>query len=320
MRQRPEMLSRKLPVLAALCAALAFIGLMGATAAVYLAVDALGAVLMAAFLLAGVAFAASGWIYHWRSRGVAPRVAAAPAPSPAPPPNPDPAGLRLLEAVAAEVKSSASTIKGFAEVAGAAPEFDNARTLGYLRSAAAEFSVFAAQLHDFVRFERGRLRLADRQADAAELVETALALCRDKAEAADAVIVAKLPEGVELTCDAERLRQAIGSLVMWAAANAASGSLIDVALLKPAEGGLAVEIRSTLGKALDALEGERLFEPQPAVNGLRAFALPIARRVALLHSGDVTAACANGCATARLTLPAQRVAWPSAGSSSARAA
>ena len=58
---------------------------------------------------------------------------------------------------------------------------------------------------------------------------------------------------------------------------------------------------------------DRLFEPQLSLTGLRGFALPIARRVALLHAGDVTAASSPGEGTAaRLTLPPQRVAWPDA--------
>jgi signal transduction histidine kinase len=56
---------------------------------------------------------------------------------------------------------------------------------------------------------------------------------------------------------------------------------------------------------------DRLFEPQLSLTGLRGFALPIARRVALLHAGEVTAASNPGeGTTARLTLPAARVAWP----------
>jgi nitrogen-specific signal transduction histidine kinase len=66
------------------------------------------------------------------------------------------------------------------------------------------------------------------------------------------------------------------------------------------------------GEATGAVQPrDRLFEPQLSLTGLRGFALPIARRVALLHAGEVTAVSSPGEGTAaRLTLPAARVAWP----------
>ncbi|WP_421693751.1 hypothetical protein [Aestuariivirga sp.] len=319
MRQRPEMLSGKLSIVAGLAAGTAFVALLAATAAVYLAVDALGALLIGAFLLASMALGASGWLYHLRTipaeyempREVAPGPAAAPAQG----------FLRLLEAVSAEIKSSASTIKGFTGLLETATEAKAAADAHrYLQNASGELCSFAAQFHDYVRFERGRLRLTDQQVDAGELVETALALCRETVEAADTVIVATLAEGVEITCDAERLRQAITSLALWVVNSAAAGGLIEIGIFRLGDGGLSLECRCKALKPIHPQNATAIFEPQPAVNGLRAFALPIARRVALLHSGDVTAACANGSVTAYLTLPPQRVAWPSAETSSARAA
>ena len=324
MRQQPEMLSGKLSIVAGLCAGAAFAALLAATAAVYVAVDALGALLIGGFLLASVALGASGWLYHLFQRHTARPDAAVPrrtAPEPAPAAGPSHAGLRLLESVAAEVRTAASSIKEFAGLLETPAEAKPAaEVLAYLRNTSGALCSFAAQFHDYVRFERGRLRLTDQQVDAGELVETALALCRETVEAADTLIVATLSDGVELTCDAERLRQAIASLTLWAVSQAAAGSLIEITLLRLPEGGLALEFRCAALKPAHAQEAAGLFEPQPQVNGLNAFALPIARRVALLHSGDVTAGCANGRAMARLTLPPQRVAWPAAETSSARAA
>ena len=110
-----------------------------------------------------------------------------------------------------------------------------------------------------------------------------------------------------------RLRAAIASLVLWAAQSSTPGGVIDVRLLRLGDGGLAIDIASRAEASGGAQPPGRLFEPQLSVTGLRGFALPIARRVALLHAGEVTAASSPGEGTAaRLTLPAARVAWPAA--------
>jgi signal transduction histidine kinase len=172
---------------------------------------------------------------------------------------------------------------------------------------------FAAGLHDYARFERGRLRLSEQQVDAAELIETALALCQDQAEATDRIVVARLIDGVEIRVDAERIRQAIAGLVQWALANSGPGVILDVTLRKLADGGLAVDIGSRTDDPHAVPDQVQLFEPRLEADGLRSFALPIAKRVALLHSGEVVASSAPGRgASARLTLPASRVMWPDA--------
>jgi signal transduction histidine kinase len=170
---------------------------------------------------------------------------------------------------------------------------------------------FASQLHDYIRFERGRLRLKEQQVDAGELVEAALASCRLPAEEAGTTIAAAIPAGIELSCDAERIRQAVMSLVMWAVRASTPGGIVDVTLLRLPGQALAIDIVSRSEAAGSGQPRDRLFEPQLSLTGLRGFALPIARRVALLHAGEVTASSRPGEGTvARLTLPAARVAWP----------
>ena len=301
----------KLPILAALAAAAGFTLLLAGAVAVYATVDALGALLIALFVMASLGLAASGWLYHWRSLD---------APLPAHPlverrsplrnAGQDSPAHRLLEAVAIEVRGSAATLNGFAEVL---PSGGDEAALQHLRDASRGLLAFASQLHDYVRFERGRLRLRAQHVDAAELVAAALASCREAAEAAATTIVADLPEGIEISCDAERIRQAIASLVTWALQSSTPGGVLDVGLLRLADGGLAIAIAARAEAAGVPQARDRLFEPQLSLAGLRGFALPIARRVALLHAGEVTAASSPGEGTAaRLTLPAERVAWPDA--------
>ncbi len=298
----------KLPVLAALAAGAGFSLLLAGTVAVYAAVDVLGALLIGLFVLASLGLAASGWLVHWRAL-------ASPSPlhplverrSPLRNAGQDSPTHRLLEGVAVEVKTSATTLKGFAELL---PASDGA-TRGQLLDGSQGLLAFAQELHDYIRFERGRLRLKEQQVDAGELVEAALASCRSPAEEAGTTIDAAIPAGIEVSCDAERIRQAVASLVMWAARAALPGGIIDVKILMLPDRSLAIDIVSSAEAAGVPLPRDRLFEPQLSLTGLRGFALPIARRVALLHAGEVTAASNPGEGTrARLTLPAARVAWP----------
>jgi len=310
MRLLPGIDPGKLPVLAALGAAGGFTLLLAAAVAVYAAVDGLGALLVAVFLLASLGLAASGWYVHWRSLA-APSSRSHPMVerrSPLRNAGQDSPAHRLLEAVAVEIKTSATTLKGFAEVLPASGD-DEARR--HVLDGSRGLLTFASQLHDYVRFERGRLRLKEQQVDAGELVEAALASCRLPAEDAGATIAAAIPAGIELSCDAERIRQTVVSLVMWAVRASTPGGIVDVRLLRLPDRALAIDIVSR-SEATGAVQPrDRLFEPQLSLTGLRGFALPIARRVALLHAGEVMAASSPGeGTTARLTLPAARVAWP----------
>lgn len=299
----------KLPVLAALAAAAGLTLLLAGTLTVYTAVDGLGALLMGLFVLASLGLAASGWYVHWRSlAGPAHMHPLVERRSPLRNAGQDSPAHRLLEAVAAEVKTSATTLKGFAEVLPAGGTDDARR---HVLEASQSLLAFARELHDYIRFERGRLRLKEQQVDAGELVEAALASCRAMAEEAGTTIDAAIPAGVEIACDAERIAQAVASLVLWAVRCSTPGGLLDVRILRLPDHGLAIDIVSSADALGGAQPGDRLFEPQLSLTGLKGFALPIARRVALLHAGEVTAVSNPGEGTrARLTLPAARVAWP----------
>ncbi len=309
MRRLPGIDPGKLPVLAALAAAGGFTLLLAGVVAVYAAAGVLGFLLIALLLLASFGLAASGWLVHWRML----QAPAAARPfverrSPLRNAGQDSPVHRLLEAVAVEIKSSAGMLQGFAEVLPGGAE-DEARR--HIAETSRGLLSFAGHLHDYIRFERGRLRLKEQQVDAGELVEAALASCRGAAELGGTAIEGHTLEGVELACDALRLRDAIATLVTWTVQSSAPGGVVDVRLLRLAEGGLAIDITSSAAARGSLPPRDRLFEPQLSVAGLQGLALPIARRVALLHAGEVTASSSPGEGTAaRLTLPAERVAWP----------
>lgn len=309
MRLLPGIDPGKLPVLAALAAAGGFTLLLAGAVAVYAAVDVLGALLIAVFLLASLGLAASGWYMHWRS--LATRSPAHPMVerrSPLRNAGQDSPAHRLLEAVADEVRTSATTLKGFAEVL---PPMADDEARRHILDGSRSLLTFASQLHDYIRFERGRLRLTEQQVDAGELLKAALAFCFLPAEEAGTTIAVSIPAGIELFCDAERIRQAVGSLVMWAVRSSTPGGIVDVKLVRLPDRALAIDIVSRSPATGGLQPRDKLFEPQLSITCLRGFALPIARRVALLHSGEVTAASSPGEGTkARLMLPAARVAWP----------
>lgn len=231
-------------------------------------------------------------------------------------------GLRLLESVAAALRDPTHTISGFAEILGTgrgkdpeSAEFRNA--CRFIREASDDLSRFAASLNDYVRHEQGRASLAEQQVDAAELVAAALAPCRGLAERADVVILATLLDGVDLRCDPSRLRGAIAHLVLWAAAASPARSVIKVTLARCEDEGLAMTVSTPAHLAPEGA-GAKGFEPRIGLDGLNGLALPIARRVALLHSGTMTIDSdpITGC-TVRFVLPRERVIWPGRAETSA---
>jgi signal transduction histidine kinase len=225
------------------------------------------------------------------------------------------AELRLIESVAGALRDGLNTIRGFSEIlaqdSGARRGAQDAHTASrFILESSEELNRFLANLQDFVRHEQGRLRLAEQQVDAADLVEAALGPCRGAAERADVTIVARLAEGFELRCDPARIRNAIANMVLWAAGLAPPGSVIALRLKELPGAGVVVSV--SCRAELPAGGGtDGLFEPRPVADGLSGFSLPVARRVALLHAGDLTAEHeADGQTTLRLVLPPHRVIWP----------
>jgi len=226
-----------------------------------------------------------------------------------PQPDAGDAELRLLETVASALRDGLITIQGFSELLarGGAQAPGASR---FILDNSEDLTRFVANLQDFVRYEQGRLQLVEQQVDAAELIEAALGICRGAAERADVVLVARLLDGLELRCDAARMRQAIANMVLWAAATAATGSVVAVRLLD--RGGKSLSISVTSAAEIPrngAAAGP--FDPHQPLEGLGGFALPVARRVALLHAGDLTIDSGPGAGTTVcLMLPPHRVVWP----------
>lgn len=284
-----------------LAAAAVILCLLSAALPAYLAGDAGSALIGFSLFSSAAATALAAWTLHGKGQTQ--------------PPAAESPGFRLLEGVAGALRDPLNTIRGFSELLvlgdGAArggPEFRNA--CRFILETSEDLTGFVANLQDFIRYEQGQLRLAEQQVDAAELIEAALGLCRSTAERADVVIVATLLEGLELRCDASRIRSAVANMVLWAAGAAPAGSVIAIGLLRLPGEAVAVAVTS-MAQLPQPSAADGLFEPRLATGGLNGLALPIARRMALLHSGDLTIDSDPGAGcTARLILPPHRVIWP----------
>ena len=219
------------------------------------------------------------------------------------------AELRLIESVAGALREAVDTIRGFSELLarGEGPRrgSETAETASlFILESSEDLNRCLGNLQDFVRLEQGRFRLAEQQADAAELVEAALSACRGAVERADVTILARLAEGLELYCDPVRIRNAIAGMVLWMASVAPAGSKIGLTLSRRPDTRVALSITG-ISEMHRRGAAEGLFEPDPAAHGLRGFSLPVARRVTLLHGGDLTAEHGpGGKITLHLVLPA----------------
>lgn len=227
----------------------------------------------------------------------------------------DTAELRLLENVAGVLRDGLIPISGFSELLARGgpqerrgPQAMNASR--FILDNSEDLSRFVSNLQDFVRHEQGRISLVEQQVDAAELIEAALGICRGAAERADVVLVARLLDGLELRCDAGRIRQAIANMVLWAAGTAPAGSVVGVRLFEGQGKSVAISVTSMSERAQESFATGTL-DPHLPLEGLRGFALPVASRVALLHGGDLTIDSGPGAGTtACLILPPHRVIWP----------
>ena len=222
----------------------------------------------------------------------------------------------FIETMVQEMRGPANVIQGFSEIlhSPAAQDIDEAVLSSYRQFVldnSRALSNVLVELGDMIRLDHGHIRLIEQDVDAAELAEAAIRQCRDAAENADIVIIARLYDDVELHCDAARIRQALAGIVSRAVRTAPPGSAVQVVFGRPDPGGLSISVTDK-GLSVLAEDREALTTPDLTRHGLSALSLPIARRIALLHSGSLTidsAPCAG--TTVRLVLPAGRVSWPS---------
>jgi PAS domain S-box-containing protein len=233
---------------------------------------------------------------------------------------------QFLAVMSHELKTPLNAIVGFSELL-ASPQADflgdetRAEHLNTILESSRHLQNLINDILDATRIEKGTMVLAEQEADAAELVEVAVKLCRDMAERGDITIIARVMEGVELRGDITRLKQILINLLTNAVKFSTPGGFVNVGFERQGKG-IAFTVRDS-GVGMSEPDMARVFEPfvQADAGTARRFSgmglgLSIARRLARLHGGDVSLESELGAGTtARLTLPEHRVTWPEVGHS-----
>jgi signal transduction histidine kinase len=231
---------------------------------------------------------------------------------------------QFLAVMSHELRTPLNAIVGFADLL-ASPQAENLSPearIDHLKTIVESSHHLQSLINDILdatRIEKGTLRLAEQEADAAELVEVAVKMCRDAADRADATIIARVVDGVELRGDITRIKQVLINLVTNAVKFSPPGGFVNIGFEKTAQGGLAISVRDG-GVGMRKEDLDRVFEPfvQADTGSSRRFGgiglgLSIARKIAHLHGGNVTLESEFGVGTtARLILPASRVQWQAA--------
>jgi signal transduction histidine kinase len=215
-----------------------------------------------------------------------------------------------------------NAIVGFAELLGS-PQSESlgddsrAEHLRTILDSSRHLQSLISDILDASRIEKGTMTLAEQETDAAELVEVAVKMCRDAAERTDATVIARIVDGVELRCDITRVKQVLINLITNALKFSPAGGYVNVGFERLKSDGLAIYVRDS-GVGIAKADQERIFEPYVQADegtarrfGGAGLGLAIARRIAMLHGGNVTIESEPGVGTtARLVLPPERIGWP----------
>ena len=229
---------------------------------------------------------------------------------------------QFLAVMSHELRTPLNAIVGFAELLGspqaeALGEDSRAEHLRTILDSSRHLQSLISDILDASRIEKGTMTLAEQETDAAELVEVAVKMCRDAAERTDATVIARIVDGVELRCDITRIKQVLINLITNALKFSPAGGYVNVGFERLKSDGLAIYVRDS-GVGIARTDLERIFEPYVQADegtarrfGGAGHGLAIARRIAMLHGGNVTIESEPGVGTtARLVLPSERVIWP----------
>ncbi len=231
---------------------------------------------------------------------------------------------QFLAVTSHELRTPISAIVGFAELLAKEkqenlPQKTRIEFADTILDNARQLQDLVNDILDATRLEKGTLHLNEQETDAAALVEFAIKHCQASAETSNISIVGRLGEGVSVKGDTNRLKQVMVNLLNNAIKFSNASGIINVEMQKGRDGQFVLAIKDA-GIGIEFHNLERMFEPfeQADTNLARRFGgaglgLPIARRIARLHGGDVTLESDGGTGTtARLILPKRRVSWPTA--------
>jgi len=226
---------------------------------------------------------------------------------------------QFLTNMSHELRRPLNAILGFSEV------LENG-TAGPLQSRQAEYVDLIRQngahlLHlineilDLARIDAGKLDLNEEVLDPEELVDSAIALVRDRAAASLLRLAVDIEENMpSLTADRTRLTEILLNLLSKAIEFTELGGAINVLVRRTEAGGAVFVVRDN-GSGMTEAEIEIDLERFGPVNGGIAdrhegsgLGLPLARKLAELHGGSLTLQSEKGRGTtATVVLPRSRV-------------
>ena len=236
---------------------------------------------------------------------------------------------QFLAVISHELRTPINAIVGFSEVLnsdqGESLPLSNRREyLATVQESARHLQGLINDILDATRIERGSMQLDDQHIDAAELVETAVKICRTQATRGHISLVAHVIDDVLINGDLTRLKQVILNLLSNAIKFSPEGGIVNIDMQRGSTHQLIISIRDA-GVGIKPEDVDRVFETfaQAEQGADRRFGgmglgLAIARKIARLHGGDVTLDGASGIGTeANLIMPSERVRWPKARSKTA---
>jgi PAS domain S-box-containing protein len=229
---------------------------------------------------------------------------------------------QFLAVISHELKTPINAIVGFSEVLTAdqsemLPIANQHEYLATILESARHLQGLINDILDATRIERGTLQMGDEEIDAAELVETAVRICRSHATKSKITLIAHVVDDVLIIGDLTRLKQVILNLITNAIKFSPADGIVNIDMQRGPQSSLLISIRDA-GIGIKPEDIERVFEPfAQADEGLTrqyggmGLGLAIARKIARLHGGEVTLNGEQGIGTeAVITMPKARVRWP----------
>jgi signal transduction histidine kinase len=229
---------------------------------------------------------------------------------------------QFLAVISHELRTPINAIVGFSEVLNSAqgetlPLASQHEYLTTILESARHLQGLINDILDATRIERGTLQLADQEIDAAELVETAVRICRSHATKNKITLIAHVVDDVSIIGDLTRLKQVILNLITNAIKFSPQDGIVNIEMQRGPQSSLLIAIRDA-GIGIKPEDVERVFEPFAQGDegltrqyGGMGLGLAIARKIARLHGGEVTLNGEQGIGTeAVITMPKARVRWP----------
>jgi PAS domain S-box-containing protein len=207
---------------------------------------------------------------------------------------------QFLNVMSHELRTPLNALIGFSEILaeeregplGARSYRDYARSI---LESSRQLQRIISDILDASRIDAGTFKLLEQEVDVSELAQVALSNCRQLAAHKNVSLSGDYRSiRAEIRGDLLRLKQILDNLLINAIKFTPPSGLVELKVSDEPDGGLSFVIRDT-GIGIDKNDLERVFEPfvQADVGMSRQYGgtglgLPIARKLARVHGGDIT--------------------------------